>query len=277
MSCCPLSKVLLAVSLGAIAAGLLWTASAREPLTPQEHPVGYDDTPYLPGGEWRVHDKDRPVPEVVAPGLASSAQSPGQPPADAIVLFDGKDLSPWLKGDGKPAQWKVENGCLKVNGTGSIQTRDSFGDCQLHVEFATPAEVQGESQGRGNSGVFLMNRYEIQVLDSYKNRSYADGQCAAMYGQYPPLVNACRAPGEWQTYDILFRAPRFAGDELTEPATLTLLHNGVVVHSNRAFQGATTHRNTAGYSPHAPEGPIQLQDHGNPVRYRNIWVRPLRD
>jgi hypothetical protein len=237
-------------------------------LCAQEHPTGYKDTPLLPGGKWHVHDPDRPPPRSV------SAREPGAPPSDAIVLFDGKDLSAWKNGD-KPAGWKVENGYAEVNGTGNIETRESFGDCQLHVEWAEPAKVEGESQGRGNSGVFLMGRYEIQVLDSYDNRTYADGQCGALYGQEPPLVNACRKPGEWQSYDIVFRAPRFEGDKLASPGVVTVLQNGVVVQHAQPFLGATVHRALAQYSPHAPTAPLALQDHGNPVRYRNIWIRRL--
>jgi hypothetical protein len=235
----------------------------------QDAPIGYDDTPTLPDSEWRVHDSKRPAPPVVAPGDAA------QPPSDAIVLFDGGSLSAW-SGQGGEARWHVlSDGSMEVNGNGTIETREPFGDCQLHLEWAAPAKPEGNSQGRGNSGVFLMGRYEIQVLDSFENRTYADGQAAAMYGQRPPNVNACRPPGEWQTYDILFRAPRFTDGELESPAVVTVIHNGVVVHHAESFIGATTHRAVGKYSPHPPEGPIALQDHGNPVRFRNIWVRRL--
>jgi hypothetical protein len=234
--------------------------------------VGYDDTPFLPDSKWRVHDKARPQPPVVDPGPATA---PVKPPADAIVLFDGKDLSRWT-GRGGKASWRIEDGAMAAGG-GDIETRQGFGDCQLHVEWAAPDEVKGDSQGRGNSGVFLMGRYEVQILDSFDNPTYADGQAAALYGQWPPMVNACRAPGEWQTYDIVFRAPRFDGDELVSPGYVTVLHNGIVVHDHRAIVGATAHKSVAKYQPHAAEGPIKLQDHGNPVRFRNIWIRPLRD
>jgi hypothetical protein len=190
------------------------------------------------------------------------------------VLFDGTDLSAWRQGD-EVAKWRVADGFMEVNGTGSIETAERFGDIQLHLEWAAPKEVASNSQGRGNSGVFLMGIYEVQILDSYENVSYADGQAAAMYGQYPPAVNACRAPGEWQTYDIFFRAPVFEGDELVSPAVVTVVHNGVVVHHAREFMGRTAHRQVAAYGAHAPEGPIGLQDHGNPVRFRNVWVRRL--
>jgi hypothetical protein len=164
---------------------------------------------------------------------------------------------------------------MEVNGQGSIETRERFGDCQLHLEWAAPANVEGFGQDRGNSGVFLMGRYEVQVLDSRDNATYADGQAAALYGQTPPAVNASKAPGEWQTYDILFRAPRFANDTLVSPALVTVIHNGVVVHHATAFHGATAHKQTGAYAAHAADGPIVLQDHGSPVRFRNIWVRRM--
>ena len=239
-------------------------------LTVQE---GYDDTPFLPGGKWRVHDKDRPRPAVVTPGDS------GGPPSDAIVLFDGKGLSEWRKqgGEGAAAEWKVVDGAMEVSRTGSIRTAREFGDMQLHIEWRAPEVVESHSQGRGNSGVYLMGRYEVQVLDSYENDTYPDGQAAAMYGQYPPAVNACRPPGEWQTYDIAFRAPRFEEEtgELLEPALVTVIHNGVLVHHARPFLGAATHRRLPKYEAHPAKGPLVLQDHGNPVRFRNIWVREL--
>ncbi|MFO7898010.1 MAG: DUF1080 domain-containing protein, partial [Planctomycetota bacterium] len=196
---------------------------------------------------------------------------------DAVVLFDGTDLSGWEKKDGSPAEWKVENGYMEVvRKTGNIQTKETFGDCQLHVEWAPPAEVQGDSQGRGNSGVFLMANYEIQVLDCYENPTYADGATAAVYGQHPPLVNACRPPGRWQTYDIAWIAPRFDGDELASPARVTVIHNGIVVHHDVELTGPTTHREVLQYEPHPATGPLMLQDHGDLVRFRNIWYRPLK-
>lgn len=231
-------------------------------------PPGYRDTPMLPGGEWHVHDSQRPTPEGV------QTHECGVPPSDAVILFDGKSLAAWRSGDG-PAQWKVENGAM-VAGGGNLTTRGSYGDCQLHLEWATPATPKGDSQARSNSGVFLMGLYEVQVLDSYDNPTYADGQAAALYGQYPPLYNACLPPGEWQTYDIVFRAPRFEGDELLEPAQVTVLHNGVLVHHARELLGATRHRELAQYAAHAPALPLTLQDHGDPVRFRNIWIRPMQ-
>jgi hypothetical protein len=170
----------------------------------------------------------------------------------------------------------MRNGILEAGG-GDIRTREEFVDFQLHVEFATPAEGSGDGQERGNSGVFLLGHFEIQVLDSYRNQTYPDGQAAAMYGQYPPLVNASRAPGEWQTYDIMFTAPRFEAASLTRPAIVTVLHNGVLVHNATAFWGPTAHGALVPYNPDVTRGPIVLQDHGNPVRFRNIWIRPVGD
>jgi Domain of Unknown Function (DUF1080) len=239
-------------------------------------PVGYDDTPYIPGSPYRVHDIARPRPRVVTPGSASSEAAPGRPPSDAVVLFDGRDLAGWVGREGGPAGWKLEVGYMEVAPrAGDIETREHFGDCQLHLEWATPVEVRGDSQGRGNSGVFLMGRYEIQVLDCYDNPTYADGTAGAVYGQFPPLVNACRRPGEWQTYDIVWLAPRFEGERLVSPAYVTIILNGVVVQYHRELLGPTTHRRVTPYAPHPPTGPLRLQDHGNPVRFRNIWYRPL--
>jgi len=242
----------------------------------QKPPVGYSDTPFLPYSKWRVHDGNRPQPKIVTPGTCSTQDKPGQPPSDALVLFDGKDTSRWMSRNGGPIQWKVEKGAMEVTRTGDIQTKDEFGDCQLHIEWVAPAEVKGDSQGRGNSGVFLMDRYEIQILDGYNNITYADGTTAAIYGQYPPLVNACRKPGEWQTYDIFFVAPRFKGEELLSPAYVTIIYNGVLVHHHQALMGQTGHKILASYKPHPPKAPIRLQDHGNPVRFRNIWIRELK-
>lgn len=232
--------------------------------------IGYDDTPTIPGQRWKVHDSQRPGPRVVTPGAENRL-----PPSDAVVLFDGRDLAGWVDNTtGGPASWKVENGYCEV-GRGDIRTRDEWGDCQLHLEFAAPTEVVGDSQRRGNSGVFMMGRYEIQVLDCYENPTYADGTTGAIYGQYPPLVNACRPPGEWQSYDVVWIAPRFDGARLVSPALCTLLHNGVVLHYNRPLLGPTSHRAAPSAEPHGPIGPLRLQDHGNSVRFRNIWYRRL--
>jgi len=227
-----------------------------------------------PDPRWAIHDENRPLPPVVDPGPAGP---PVPAPSDAVVLFDGKDLSQWTDGKGKPAKWKVENGYMEVTAkTGSILTKKGFGDCQLHVEWAAPTEVKGESQGRGNSGAFLMNIYEVQVLDSYNNKTYADGSTAAIYGQYPPLVNACRKPGEWQTYDIIFHRPRFGNDgKVIQPARLTVFHNGILVHDNAVLSGPTENKARPPYKAHADRLPLSLQDHACPVRYRNIWIREL--
>jgi 3-keto-disaccharide hydrolase len=224
--------------------------------------------------QWKIHDLNRPVPPVITPG---TQDSPGKAPSDAIVLFDGKDLSQWLDKDDAAAEWKVENGYfVVVPKTGYIHTKKPFGDCQLHVEFAEPAPPKGESQGRGNSGVFLMGLYEIQVLDSYENKTYADGQAAAVYGQYPPLVNASRPPGQWQTYDIVFHAPHFdQSGKLLRPARVTVFHNGVLVQDNVEIRGRTAIGDVPTYAPGPEKAPLALQDHGDLVRYRNIWIREL--
>ena len=272
-------RVLAATLTAVVIPGLLASAFAIAIVSPQEkghEPIGYDDTPLLPGSKWRVHDSKRPRPRVITPGTASTPAEPGKPPSDAIVLFDGKDLSQWTSGGG-PTKWKVENGYAEANKSGDLETKESFGDCQLHLEWAEPVPAQGESQGRGNSGVYLMGRYEVQVLDSFENVTYADGQCGALYGQCPPLVNACRKPGEWQSYDIVFRAPRFDGEKLVAPAAVTVFQNGIVVQNARAFIGSTGHRAVGTYSPHAPKAPLRLQDHGNPIRFRNVWIRPFED
>ena len=229
--------------------------------------------------EWTIHDRNRPHPPVVTPGDASVQDRAGQPPSDATVLFDGKDLSEWQALGGGPAKWKVENGyCEVVRQTGNIQTKRAFGDCQLHVEWATPSPGRGEDQDRGNSGVFLMSLYEVQVLDSYQSETYADGQAAAVYGQYPPLVNACRPPGQWQTYDIIFHGPRFEKDgKLLRPAFITVLHNGLLVQDHVAIMGPTAHMKRLPYQAQPEKLPLMLQDHNHPVRFRNIWIRELAE
>jgi hypothetical protein len=233
--------------------------------------IQYVDTPT---GRWKIHDMDRPAPKVITPGDAATA------PSDAVVLFDGKDLSQWTSQDGSPAKWVVKDGFMEtVKGTGMIKSKELFGSCQLHVEFATPTAVSGTSQGRGNSGVFLMD-YEIQVLDSFDNKTYPDGQCAALYGRAVPLVNACRQPGQWQTYDIIFHRPIFKGKEVVRKPTFTVIHNGVLVQDHVELTGGTQWNGPnaiSDFRPHPDKMPIQLQDHSNPVRFRNIWVRPLAD
>lgn len=225
--------------------------------------------------KWSIHDEARPMPPVVDPGPAGP---PAPVPADAIVLFDGRDLSGWTNMKGQPARWIVRDGYMEtVKGAGSIRTAREFGDCQLHVEWATPSPGVGTSQDRGNSGVYLMNLYEVQVLDSYESRTYADGMAGALYGQFPPLVNASRKPGEWQTYDIVFHAPRFdASGAVTAPATMTVFHNGILVHDSQELTGPTAHKARPPYKAHAARLPVSLQDHAHPVRYRNIWLRDLQ-
>ncbi len=229
-----------------------------------------------PAQQWPVHSLDRPRPPVVDPG---PERPPVPPPSDAIVLFDGTDLTQWQAQDGAPAKWVVRDGYVEVApGTGAITTKRAFGDVQLHVEWATPTPPAGEGQERGNSGVFLMTHYEIQVLDSFHNDTYADGQAAAVYGQTPPLANASRPPGQWQTYDIVFHRPRFAPDgTLRDPARLTVLHNGVLVQDNTVITGWTVHGRRARYEFHPDRLPLALQDHGVSVRYRDIWIRPLAE
>ena len=231
--------------------------------------------------KYDVHDKTRENPAVIKP-----PRRLGQPPSDAIVLFDGKDTSQWVseKRGGGDVPWKIENGYMEVvRKSGGIRTKKTFGNCQLHVEWCTPEGIDPAitDQKRSNSGVFLMDRYEVQVLDSYTrdnykdNKTYADGQAAALYGQHPPMVNACRKPGQWQTYDISFLKPLFdENGKLVRKARITVLHNGVVVHNNIEIEGTTSHKKKAAYRPHQ-SGHIRLQDHNNPIRFRNIWIREL--
>lgn len=250
-------------------------ASASTTFAADGKSLGYKDTPIIPGTQWHVHDGDRPQPRIVAPGAQFSQLAPA--PADANVLFDGKDLSKWEHGNGAPAKWKIENGYMEVvPKSGILRTKDKFGDFQMHLEFATPEKVEGAGQGRGNNGVNIWGRYEVQVLDSYENKTYPDGQCSALYGQFPPLVNASRPPGQWQTYDIIFEAPRWDADgKNIKKAHLTVIHNGVIVHHRRELHGPTNHRSIGNYDKKQESGPIELYEHGNPVRFRNIWLRPL--
>ena len=206
-----------------------------------------------------------PEPKVIEPGRTDN-----DPPKDAIVLFDGKDLSKWEGGE----RWRIEDGIATVRG-GGVQTKQSFGDCQLHIEWASPEKVAGSGQGRGNSGVYLMGHYEIQVLDSYENHTYADGSAGSLYKQSPPLVNVSRKPGEWQAFDIIFIAPRFKDGKLAKPGYVTVLHNGVLVQNHTEIVGTTAWDAAPAYEAHPEKQPLQLQNHGNPVRYRNIWIREL--
>ncbi|MBR9999758.1 MAG: DUF1080 domain-containing protein [Cyclobacteriaceae bacterium] len=212
-----------------------------------------------------------PEPGIVTPGKENA------PPSDATVLFDGSGFSNWEAANGGEAKWNLGNGAMTVQkGAGDIRTKQSFGDCQLHIEWRTPSEVAGDSQGRGNSGIFLQSTYEVQVLDSYNNRTYSNGQAASIYKQHPPLVNACRPPGEWQTYDIFYEAPIFHDDgSLARAAFITVIHNGILVQNHVMLKGHTPYIGLPKYTAHG-DLPIRLQDHGNPVSYRNIWIRELK-
>ena len=238
---------------------------------------GYNDTPQIPNQKWKVHDMNRPRPVKVVPGPYVAAPAP----SDAIVLFDGKDLSKWeqqVRGGGvQEPKWKVENGYIEiVPRTGRIRTKEKFGDCQLHIEWMVPKEAAGEGQSRGNSGVEIMSRYEIQVLESHTNLTYADGGAGAMYGMWPPLVNPSRPQGEWNVYDIFFEAPKFQDGKLVKPAYFTVMYNGVLVQNHKEQLGSTIWRRNATYTPHAAEEPLAIQDHSQPVRFRNIWIRRVQ-
>ncbi len=232
--------------------------------------LGYTDTPRLPDSPWRVHDRERPQPPMVEPGTGVG-ERPVAAPSDAVVLFDGKDLSAWEGGDPRG----IEAGCINIVKTGQIQTKKHFGDCQLHVEWATPAKPDGDAMLWGNSGVFMLGKYELQIIESHDSKIYADGIAGAVYGQTPPLVNASRKPGEWQSFDIVFTVPRFDGDKLVKPAYITAYWNGVLVQNHVASLGPTRHREVARYDSRETTGPIMLQQHGSAVRFRNVWARPL--
>jgi hypothetical protein len=267
--------ILLCVSICLIA---VFTGCATQQTAKEGEKLQYVETDT---GRWLIHDMNRPTPKIITPGTESTQDVAGTAPSDAVVLFDGTDLSEWTDTKGNPTKWIMGNGYMEcVKGSGYIQSKRQFGSCQLHVEFATPSTVRGTSQGRGNSGVFLMGQYEVQVLDSYDNRTYADGQCAALYGRSVPLVNACRKPGQWQWYDIIFHRPVFKGKKVVRKPTFTVFQNGVLVQDNVKLKGGTQWKGPHAISdfvPHGDTGPISLQDHGNPVRYRNVWVRELAD
>ncbi len=236
--------------------------------------VGSLKHPLIPGQAWRIHDLKRPRPKAVSPGVIDTS-----PPADAVVLFDGESLDNWYHIGSEEeiyeAQWKVQDGYFEVEPrTGSLLSLDSFGSCQLHIEWMIPKGTTGTSQGRGNSGIKLMERYEVQILDSVNNRTYADGQAASIYGQYPPLVNAVRPQGEWQSYDIIFEAPTYESGKMKQSPVITLIHNGVLVHHRRVLSGPTGLKGGA-QEEVPPAAPIMLQDHGNRIRFRNIWIREL--
>jgi hypothetical protein len=255
-----------------IAATLAQNAQKKEP-------IQYVETPT---GRWMVHDENRPAPPVVTPGTCGSQEAPARPPSDAIVLFDGKDLTNWTDEKGKPSKWIVRDGSMEpVKDAGDIRTKQQFGSCQLHVEFATPSIVTGTGQGRGNSGVFLQGKYEIQVLDSYENKTYPDGQCGALYGRAVPLVNACCKPGQWQTYDVDYHRPSFdSSGKVTKKAIFTVFQNGVLIQDHVELEGGTSWigpHAVYDYVAHGDQGPLMLQYHGNPVRFRNVWIRELKD
>jgi len=254
---------ILAVCFLAGACGLLAHAAAKGKID------GFTNTPLQPGGKWTVHDPRRPQPAIVTPGTPSTQETPGKAPSDAIVLFDGKDLSKFKK-----SNWLVKDGYVQVKG-GQLTSIQEFGDVQVHVEWLASKDIKGSGQKRGNSGVFLMGRYEIQVLDCYENQTYPDGMTGSVYGQHPPLVNACLPQETWHSYDIIFTAPEFKDNKLVKPAYFTVLLNGVVVQNHAEVRGPCTWRNLAKYKPHGPKGPLSFQAHGNPMRFRNIWIRPL--
>jgi hypothetical protein len=263
----PMKKYLLSLSILACAS-VVHAEDANKPA-----PIGYDDTPLIPGSQWRVHDIKRPAPPVITPG-----QKVGEAPSDAVVIFNGKSTDTLVsKKDGGPCPWKNEDGDLVIYG-GDVLTKESFGSCQLHLEFKTSPDQKGNSQKKGNSGAFFMDRYECQILDCYNNPTYADGTVGAVYGQTPPLVNASRAPGNWQSYDIVFTAPKLEKGKVVEPAYVTTFVNGVCVQVHTKIMGPTKHKQTTDYSGEFPEkAPLRLQDHKNdpPVHLRNIWIRPL--
>jgi hypothetical protein len=241
--------------------------------------LGYDDTPYITNQPFRVHDKTRPQPKVITPPTESSQAKAGQAPSDAIVLFAGKNFDEWSHSfwELTPEGTMIVKPLPKKKGAKKrdIKTNRSFGDVQLHIEWKTPSPAKGAGQKRSNSGIFFMGQYEVQVQDNYDNQTYPDGQAGAIYGQYSPYVNASRGPGVWQTYDIVFLAPKFEGDKLVKPAYLTVFHNGVLVQHNRELIGKTSHKKVGTYSHHKENLPIKLQDHGDPVSYRNIWIREI--
>lgn len=285
-------KLIVALMVFAIAAyGLAFAAE-------NVNKEGYKDTPMEPNAPWHVHDPDRPSPPTVTPATPSTQEAPGQPPSDAVVLFDGKDLSKWTTERGQPAGWPIKDGVMTVlsagrrgaanPGGGSIITKDRFGDCQLHVEWRTPPATNATGQGRGNSGIiFAFNYgknqyYEIQVLDNYNNPTYADGWAGGIYAQRPPLVNATKKPGEWQYYDIIFTCPKFDKDnKLVTPAYFTVILNGLVTQNHTEVIGSTLYRTLPAYvtnPPHPSTFQLYLQDHGgNQISYRNIWIRELKN
>jgi hypothetical protein len=250
----------------------------RRGATPARAGTQYVETD---GVRWLVHDEARPAPPIITPGTESTSDKAGKAPSDAIVLFDGNDMSNWVPERGDQMRCILKDGHMEPTArAGGLKTKQSFGSCQLHLEFATPTPARGTSQGRGNSGVFIMSTYEVQILDSYDNKTYPDGQCGALYGRNVPLVNVCRKPGEWQSYDIIFHRPIFNGNEVTKKATFTIFQNGVLIQDHVELSGGTgwiDAHTVTNYEPHADKLPLMLQDHENPVLFRNIWIRELKD
>ncbi len=265
-----MNKALLALPLVSLAAVAFGAPAEKKPVV---YPLGYDDTPPIfSGSKWKVHDIARPAPPTVKPG-----EKPGAAPADAIIIFDGKNTDALIGKDGKPCPWKIDHGELIVDG-GDVWSKLSFASCQFHIEWKSDPKTEGNSQKKGNAGVFFMDRYECQILDCDNNPTYADGMAGAVYGQTPPLVNAVRKAGEWQTYDVIFTAPKLANGKVVEPARITTIINGIVVQNNTALLGPTLHKKATSWDGSFPEkAPFRFQDHKNsiPDRFRNIWVRPL--
>ncbi len=258
-------------TLHTLALSLLTTAALAE--------GGFYGDPPDATHPWAIHDMNRPQPVRVEPGTFSSQDQPGTPPSDAVVLFGGKaaEIEKWISDkNGEPTKWEVKDGVLQcVPGSGYIRTKEEFADCQLHIEWSAPSKVEGNSQGRGNSGVFLMGQVEVQVLDNYNNPSYPDGMASSIYGINPPMANPLRAPGEWQTYDIVFRRPIFKDGVAVDPGYITVFVNGVLTQDHTPLEGGGGHMRRSSPKPFPDQGPLKLQDHGNPVRFRNIWYRPL--
>jgi hypothetical protein len=264
-----LMTCLFTLGLTAFVATATEVPAKNERLPEQTKLDGYTNTPMHPDGKFHIHDPNRPQPPVVEPNYDGK---PVPPPPGAKVIFDGKETDALVN-----KKWPIKDGVMTV-GKGGQKSKEAFGDMHLHVEFLIPLQcVKGWGQKQGNSGIFLMDTYEVQVLNCWGNRTYADGMSGALYGQVPPLANACKKPGEWQCYDIHFKAPVFEGDKVVSPAIATVYLNGVKVQDKAKFTGASTWRKVAKYRPHPPKKPFSLQAHGNPVQFRNIWVAPLKE
>jgi hypothetical protein len=233
---------------------------------------GYTDCPFLPDSKWRVHDQARPQPKIVPPGTGDLGTTP---PKDAVVLFDGKNLDAWRRSDGKPIDAKIEDAAFNIQQTGQLQTKQEFGDFQLHLEWSTPTE-RADRMNWGNSGVLIMGVFEIQIIESHDSFIYADGNAGAVYGQFPPLVNPARKSGDWQSFDIFFTAPKFEDGKLTVPPYVTVIYNGVLVQNHQQILGTVAHRALPGAYPNKETGSILLQEHHSGVKFRNIWIRPIQ-